>query len=500
MKLIRLTTETNDGRFDNDYNDEIILNPNSKIALQSVAVESDITELIIDGDNEAVQFEIKSGDTRTINLDHETYNETNNHIFINDLQLKLNQGLVYTDSQSATEFPSELGFQMKVVIGDKGKAQIDMANTRYTYTTSSLGEVFKENNAGESVNLTGTPMKVASATATGVGRGDSKHGISSITPFTIGCGIFRAKISTWVDDSSGATSATSGFEFGLCDSKPSTWGLPDSMPDSVKTFAIRAFQPTTAYHVKSTNAGAFTASAISPDTVTGGDADILEISIQGANIVGNVFRTGEAAVDQLFTVPYEVVDGIPKPLYAYMIFHGARDKIEIIDLKFTPDAFLEPNVKDYESFEDVSALGSGARPIAARSRNTNKTIDFKSETITSFLGFDDISNTLKGVNVTFFASQLFSASIENDAMLIMIDNLPLESYDGFKKGRQSILATVPNPVSGSRIVYEPNNLNYVQLNNANTISLRNIRARILYQDYSPLKTKGFSVINILVDN
>ena len=71
MKLIRLTTETNDGRFDNDYNDEIILKPNSKIALQSVAVESDITELIIDGSNEAVEFEIKSGDTRTINLTHD---------------------------------------------------------------------------------------------------------------------------------------------------------------------------------------------------------------------------------------------------------------------------------------------------------------------------------------------------------------------------------------------------------------------------------------------
>ena len=499
MKLIRLTSETNDGRFDNDYNDEIILKPNSKIALQSVAVESDITELIIDGSNEAVEFEIKSGDTRSINLTHDSYDETNNHILVNELQLKLNQGLQYTDSQSATEFPSELGFQMKVEIGDKGKTTIDMANTRYTYTTTTLGEVFKENRSAQSINVTGTPMKVASLTATGVGRADSKHGISSITPFTTGCGIFRAKLSTWIDDSSGATSATSGFEFGLCDSKPSTWGLPDSMPESVKTFAIRAFQPTTAYHVKSTNAGAFTASAITPDTITGGDADILEISIQGANIVGNVFRTGEAAVDQLFSVPYEVVDGIPTPLYAYMIFHGARDKIEIIDLKFTPDAFLEPNLTDYELHEDVSASGVGARPIAARSRNTNKTIDFKSETLTSFLGFDDISNTLKGVNVTFFADELFTASIENDAMLIVLDNLPLESYDGFKKGRQSILASVPNPNSGSRIVYEPNNINYIELNNASTISLRNIRARILYQDYSPLKTKGFSVINILVN-
>mgnify|MGYP003644891278 CR=1 FL=1 len=197
MKLIRLTTETNDGTFDNDYNDEIIINPKSKIALQSIAVESDITDLTIDGSNASVQFEITAGDTRTVGLDHATYNEHNNHTFLNDLQLKLNQGLVFTDFQSTTKFKNEIGMQMKVAVNRVGKAQVDMANTRYTYTTATLAEVFKENSAGV-INLTGNPMKIASATATGAGRTDSKHGMSSVSPFTTGCGVFRVKLSTWV--------------------------------------------------------------------------------------------------------------------------------------------------------------------------------------------------------------------------------------------------------------------------------------------------------------
>ena len=81
-----------------------------------------------------------------------------------------------------------------------------MANTRYAYTTATLAEVFKENQSGV-INLTGNPLKIASATASGAGRADSKHGLSSITPFTTGCGVYRFKLSTWVDDSSGATHA-----------------------------------------------------------------------------------------------------------------------------------------------------------------------------------------------------------------------------------------------------------------------------------------------------
>jgi len=501
MKLIRLTTETNDGRFDNDFNDEIIIKPKSKIALQSLAVQSDISQLIIDGDNEEVQFEITAGNTRTIGLDHATYNEHNNHTFLNDMQLKLNQGLVFSDAQDTNKFRNEIGFQMKVAVNDTGKAQIDMANTRYAYTTATLGEVFKENQAGV-INFTGNPIKLASATATGAGRTDSKHGMSSITPFTTGCGVYRFKLSTWVDDSSGATDASSGFEFGLCDSTPDKWGLPDSMADGVKTYAIRGFQPGTNYYVKTANSNAFVDSGVAPDTVSGNNADVLEISIQGINIVGRVYRTGQAAADTFanFTIPYEVVDGVPKPLYAYIIFHGSRANIELVDMKFTPDAFLEPRLKeDIENHIDQTALGAGARPLAPSSNNTTKKIDFKNNSIASFLGFNNISNTLTGVQVIFIANRLFVALIENDALLILIDNLPLESFDGFKKGRKSILATIPNPNNGQRVVYEPNNLNYIELNNANTISLRNIRARILYQDYTPLKTRGLSVLNVLIE-
>jgi hypothetical protein len=511
MKLIRLTSDSNDGRFDNSFNDEIIIEPKSKIALQSLAVRSDIGSLTIDDDNHDIQFEVKTGNTRTVTLDNFTYDENDNHKFLNDLQLKFNQGLQYTDGQSATKFKNELGFQFKVSVADAGQAEIQMANTRYAYSSpADIKEVFAINE-GVNVNLAGTnPVLIASST-TGAnsGRADEKHTMYSVKPFTTGCGVFRFRYSTYT--ASTESQVLSGFEFGLCDSKPDTWTLP-SMPDSKKTYALRGFQPTANYSVKKGDDADFALATnqdgdnVKPSVDGGGNvivdatADILEMSIQGANIVCTVFKSDETVGNILFTEPYEVdANGVPVPLFGYLTFHGSRGNIEVTDMKFTPDAYLEPRPTALS--DPVETFGSGARPTNATANSTIKKIDFGSESVASFLGFNNIINiSTAGQNKIFIGNNLFTALIENECYIILLENIQLESYDGLKQGRKSILASIPNPTNGDRVIYEPNTNNYVELNNANPISLRNIRARIFYQDYTPVKTLGLSVLSLLVAN
>ena len=507
MKLIRLTSDSNDGRFDNSFNDEIIIEPKSKIALQSLAVRSDIGSLTIDDDNHDIQFEVKSGNTRTVTLDNFTYDENDNHKFLNDLQLKLNQGLQYTDGQSATKFKNELGFQFKVSVADSGKSEVQMANTRYAYSSpADIKEVFANTNE---LNFAGTnPVNIASATAgVNTGRADEKHTMYSVKPFTTGCGVFRFRYNVYTADT--GSQVTTGFEFGLCDSKPDTWTLP-SMPDSKKTYALRGFQPTGNYSVKKGDDTDFALATnqaganVKPSVDGGGDvivdatADILEMSIQGANIVCSVFRSSEAVADILFTEPYEIdANGVPVPLFGYLTFHGSRGNIEVTDMKFTPDAYLEPRPTTLS--DPVETFGSGARPTNSTANTTVKKIDFGSESVASFIGFNNIINiATAGQNRIFTANNLFKALIENECYIILLENIQLESYDGLKQGRKSILASIPNPTNGDRVIYEPNTNNYIELNNANTISLRNIRARILYQDYTPVKTLGLSVLSLLV--
>ena len=91
----------------------------------------------------------------------------------------------------------------------------------------------------------------------------------------------------------------------------------------------------------------------------------------------------------------------------------------------------------------------------------------------------------------------------SSSVLIVLDNIQLESYDTVEGnnqdgGRKSILATVPQSDSSGAIIYEVQNLKYININNAYTIKLRNIKARITKNDNSPLSVNGVSRMTILV--
>jgi hypothetical protein len=94
----------------------------------------------------------------------------------------------------------------------------------------------------------------------------------------------------------------------------------------------------------------------------------------------------------------------------------------------------------------------------------------------------------------FFGSQNY---------IVELLNLPLNSFDSFssKRGRANILAVIPqNEFNQGNIdtvlMYEPANMTYVGLTNKSELSLRNIRARIVYPDYTPISTVGMSSIVI----
>ena len=102
---------------------------------------------------------------------------------------------------------------------------------------------------------------------------------------------------------------------------------------------------------------------------------------------------------------------------------------------------------------------------------------------------------------------LYSALTSNIYMVEML-NMKLDSYDNFsdatsksKRGRSNILAVINanefNTGNLDRVLlYEPNDPIYISLLNANELSLRNIRARIVNLDYSPVRTFGTSTLTI----
>jgi len=77
MKLIRLTTRDDKAVFDSTFNANLTIPPNSKIALQSVSINTLPRELIIDQTNNQITFQIATGVERTIQLPQGKYSVTN---------------------------------------------------------------------------------------------------------------------------------------------------------------------------------------------------------------------------------------------------------------------------------------------------------------------------------------------------------------------------------------------------------------------------------------
>ena len=85
-------------------------------------------------------------------------------------------------------------------------------------------------------------------------------------------------------------------------------------------------------------------------------------------------------------------------------------------------------------------------------------------------------------------------------------NLKLQSYDGYsdnvnniRAGMKSILATIPaNQDTDSIVRFNATTPYFLNLDNRDSISLRNIQARMLNLDYSPVSTVGLCIITLLI--
>ena len=69
MKLVRLTSEDPNGIFKCDFNDGFAITPETKIALHSCSVGLDSGAIIIDNENNGIDYSVKAGFLTKILLD-----------------------------------------------------------------------------------------------------------------------------------------------------------------------------------------------------------------------------------------------------------------------------------------------------------------------------------------------------------------------------------------------------------------------------------------------
>ena len=344
--------------------------------------------------------------------------------------------------------------------------------------------------------------------------------IASRVEFIKGCGTVRARLNKFVN-ADGATPA--GVVVGLLKNTDTNRALlanpTAALDETALDFAIMTNRDNLNASVYQFNlgAGAFTDSTVSPhktDNTGVSNNDIIDLALEEGKIKA-IVRTSAAGGTTHTLGTFDLTLEQQKEGYFPIVgVFGDSDTTRIglcmasLDPfkmgSFTPPTYDDALIDDLGP--DHGTVGAGATPRPTPSKvATVSNIVFGSLEVANFLGFDAVNlNPLAVANVgaVFTGDNSFSSNLGTNTYLIELLNLQINSYHGLANGRKNILAAVPvSDVATNEngvIQYEPNNYTFIDLNNRFESTIRNIRARIIGNDFSSIETNGLAELSILI--
>jgi len=482
MRLIRLTTEDPNAIFDNQFKNDIVITPKSKIALKSLSLEVDTSELEIDSSNDKISFQTSTTQgQKDAQLDHLTYDGTTAPQLFNDMNRKMNAQLT-TDTGSAND---NIGLQINNSVNKQTRFQTEFKKAR-------LGEHLQH------VVLDKGPRAVNTSGSTGFKVFKASGGATAITgnecffydsrDICKGGGVSRIKTSL-ITGLSG-----NRFIMGLTSINPDT--LSNNTPFNLSDvkYGIQAGHSGDKYY-PILNGVVGSASSLIPAL-----NDITEMGISGGKVVGRVWKTSSSNYTDILTPE----DYTFEDLYPIIILLGRDTEIQLQNLRYTPNPY-HPN-STYSGFDLDNEGRLGATPPNQGNfgNPTEHFLEFEGSSLSSFLGFRNNripqSGTVSKVDYIAVADKIFRPNNISDAFIVEMLNIGLDSYDGETQDRKSYLSVVPKSDSSGGVVYDAVFPIFIDINNFQPLSLRNIKCRVLNNDLSPVKMLGLSTLSLLIEN
>lgn len=459
-KLIRLTTNDDTSYFNNSFNEDILIEPKSKIALYNLSAEIVKNKFNVNSQNNKITYNVGGVNDRNVFLLNGIYDKDNIDTLFFDMTEKLNGTL-----SSEDEF--EVGKQWNVELNDN-KVNIDCKQSKSSNHFDDIitKNAFKKQTGGEEYYRDGGIS----------GNPDSFMWIDK--DLCKGSGFFRIRI---YDIITGSGTATENAEFivGLVNKELDNNSVID-LNEITYGIKLDTNVSNNYYYIKN-GVQTATAQAFSI-TATGSQLnDNLEFVINEGKLQIRIDRDAGTTTDILYEENYS-----GEVLYPFVQFINDENSIIFDRLRYTSDPFSEnTNLKYVEP---------STRPV-------DQFFTFESKLFAEFLGFNNLTiNKSSVVNLNIVADNQFKALDLSESYIVELLNINLLSYNSSIKQRQNILTTIVNNTQlNDRIIFTAPYPLYIEMNNANPITLRNIRARILKEDGSQLQITGISQMTILID-
>ena len=508
-KLIRITTTDSNGVFDSQYDDDIVLEPNSEIALQSVAFKTGEI-LQVDSNDNAIEFSV-GGSSHTAFLTTGTFSVANIRDLLTDMQNKMNRQSLLSNSK-------EFGLQYKVYVNkdDKvefmalqdpmvGQPMLSMSSS----LTADLGNQVEYFNVDKPTSA--TDVLVASTDPSPVVINLNHSLAYSIVPFTKACGVHRMRIADMADG------AQNGFCIGL--TKNISALRNQVLADADVECAINITDKSQFYNVKTTALGPYAPSTKGPNKVTDSPNsdgnDVIELAME-AGVVKLRVHTNQSGGTTFELGSYSYDFDLNSDLYPFISLFRDDSLIAVDQCNHTVDPYIQRNPTNQVGGKTHVHTGLSVvnipdgNSVVRFKASSNHSLLFNALGFSTNIFYDIVASELR--NIAIGNSRTFTIVSANNYLIELL-NFPIESYDSFddynsagsKRGRSNIIATVPiNESTGAValgiVQYEPNNIHYISLSNRERRLFRNVRARIVNDDYSAIDTFGMSAITLLLKN
>jgi hypothetical protein len=491
MKLIRLTTENENALFDNNFNEDIIVKPNSRICLQSLATQINKDILQINAQNNEISFTVDGGaigdgSFKTIYLEHATYDSSTINDFLTDFTTKLNLAM---DGETG----ASLGKQWRVALkGNRVEIQCIRGAVLTLFSQPITNKFLRFNNAQIQ------PPQDANAYIEREGGtiNTNDSNFFSLQPCNKGASSLRCQLR---ED----TETNSGFKLCYINTLPTGSA---SIPNTSLMYAIVYRNESTAYEVwyNETQVPLSDVAQVFPSILAPADPenDILCIDI-AEELVSFYIQRGE---DKLLL--YEHADDVDVPyLFAAGVMVG---NTQVWNLQNTTDPYyvIDDTIIRYNKSPLTPAFGV---PIPTNEFKSNTYFSFGSNDLAIALGFKQdtfpllqpsypiLTYTLQD-NISLLADYPFFLKFNADSYIVELLNIKINSMDAMTNQHKNFLAVIPHSdIIEERVTYLAPVLLWIDLNNKEPLNLRQIKARIIQQDLSPIFCYGTSQLVLLIE-
>lgn len=553
-KLIRLSTSSDSAEWDTQFDDGILISPNMEISLRGLSFDRSDPTILINGENNLITFQAKEGSVHEIYLPTGTFSSSNITALFRQFQNLMNgESLLSNNKEFGLQYYVGVNqtnkFELRAIQNEYLNSANDDNHREHEYWN------FKANMKTEDPANLPSPLVQTVGRQDTIGDFNNSYTYHE-HPFTKGCGVFRLRIEEMVQPGTAGTFVmglcnditklqngtitVDSMEIAIeCVSETAAYRVRTS------TTQLGAFEPVTNYIGNVTNE---TPAARNRFTADVDDHDVLEISLENDTLSARIHTT--AGFSNFISIPYvRSSTSSGKDLYPFVCLYKPLNTIKVDQVACNWDTsyddYYNPLSTNKRETNNLSVLpfprGLSA-PHATMDESSNGVSIWKLESnsleVSRFFGWSHdvfgtnlanpfidpvpdrheqtLYNTIAPQQRNLYFPHLFDASksdgVSGDKMVCVLSsnvylvemlNIKLDSYDSFnsKRGRANILAVINsnefNTGNLDRVLmYEPNDPIYISMMNAQELSLRNIRCRIVNLDYSPVMTVGTSTITL----